>query len=147
MVVIGGGAVGLDVVEYFAPRGAEVSIVERMPEIGNGIDPVSKVGVFTLMEKHGVHQMCNTALKEVRETSFLVDSPEGEKILSFDYGFVCLGMKSVTPVIAEIQESFQDDNDVEIISVGDSVRARRIIEGTDEGRNILCTLEKRKYFQ
>lgn len=28
VVVIGGGAVGLDVVEYFAPRGADVSIVE-----------------------------------------------------------------------------------------------------------------------
>ncbi len=39
VVVIGGGAVGLDVAEYFAPRGAEVSIVEMMPVIGNGIDP------------------------------------------------------------------------------------------------------------
>ena len=38
VVVIGGGAVGLDVVEFFAPRGAEVSIVEMMPAIGNGID-------------------------------------------------------------------------------------------------------------
>ena len=43
VVVIGGGAVGLDVVEFFAPRGAEVSIVEMMSVIGNGIDPVSKV--------------------------------------------------------------------------------------------------------
>ena len=42
VVVIGGGAVGLDVVEFFAPRGADVSIVEMMPVIGNGIDPVSK---------------------------------------------------------------------------------------------------------
>ena len=39
--VIGGGAVGLDVVEFFAPRGAEVSIVEMLPAIGNGIDPIS----------------------------------------------------------------------------------------------------------
>lgn len=30
VVVIGGGAVGLDVVEFFAPRGAEVSIVEMI---------------------------------------------------------------------------------------------------------------------
>ena len=28
VVVVGGGAVGLDVVEYFAPKGAQVSIVE-----------------------------------------------------------------------------------------------------------------------
>lgn len=54
VAVIGGGAVGLDVVEFFAPRGADVSIVEMMPSIGNGIDPVSRVGTFTLMEKYGV---------------------------------------------------------------------------------------------
>ena len=82
---------------------------------------------------------------KVRSDSFLVSSPEGEEILEFDYGFVCLGMKSASPVIPEIQKAFQDDDHVEIINVGDSVRARRIIEGTDEGRNILCTLEKRGY--
>lgn len=60
VVVIGGGAVGLDVVEFFAPRGAEVSIVE-------------------------------------------------------------------------------------IVNIGDSVRARRIIEGTEEGRNIIYVLKKREY--
>ena len=33
VVVVGGGAVGLDVVEYFAPKGAQVSIVEMMPQM------------------------------------------------------------------------------------------------------------------
>ena len=51
VVVIGGGAVGLDVVEFFAPRHADVSIVEMMSVIGNGIDPVSKVGTFTMMDQ------------------------------------------------------------------------------------------------
>ncbi len=31
------------------------------------------------------------------------------------------------------------------MNIGDSVRARRIIEGTTEGRNILEVLEKRDY--
>ena len=55
VVVIGGGAVGLDVVEFFAPRHADVSIVEMMPVIGNGIDPVSKVGTFTMMAVSYTH--------------------------------------------------------------------------------------------
>lgn len=141
--VIGGGAVGLDVVEFFAPRGAEVSIVEMLPAIGNGIDPISKVGTFALMDKYHVRQMPNTALKEVRDDSFLVEPPEGKETLNFDYGFVCLGMKANTPVLAELQNAFGDE--IEVINIGDSVRARRIIEGTDEGRNILNTLEKHGY--
>ena len=41
VVVIGGGAVGLDVVEFFAPRGADTAIVEMLPMIGNGLDASS----------------------------------------------------------------------------------------------------------
>ncbi len=145
VAVIGGGAVGLDVVEFFAPRGAEVSIVEMLPEIGNGIDPVSKVGTFALMEKYGVKQRPNTALMEVKEDAFLVKTPEGEiETMPFDYGFVCLGMKAVNSIKAQLEEEFSDQL-VEVVSIGDSVRARRIIEGTDEGRGIIIILEKHKY--
>ena len=145
VVVIGGGAVGLDVVEYFAPRGAEASIVEMMPIIGNGIDPVSKIGTFALMEKHGVKQLVNTALLEVKERSFLVKNPDGsEEELPFDYGFVCLGMRANNPILDQLRESF-DSGHVEIMNIGDSVRARRIIEGTEEGRDILNVLDKRDF--
>ena len=145
VVVIGGGAVGLDVVEYFAPRGADVSIVEMMPIIGNGIDPVSKTGTFNLMEKHGVKQLTDTALLEVKENSFLVKNPDGsEEELSFDYGFVCLGMRANNPILKQLQDNF-DTGKTEIMNVGDSVRARRIIEGTEEARNILNVLDKRDF--
>ena len=145
VVVIGGGAVGLDVVEFFAPRGADVSIVEMMPIIGNGIDPVSKVDMGTLMKKYGVHQMPNTALKEVRPDNFLVEADGELKELPFDYGFVCLGMKAENPVLQQVKNAFEDDQNIEIVNIGDSVRARRLIEGPEEGRNILNTLEKRGY--
>ena len=145
VVVIGGGSVGLDVVEFFAPRGAEVSIVEMMPIIGNGIDPVSKVDMGTLMDKYHVNQMTNTALKEVREDNFLVEADGELKELPFDYGFVCLGMRAEQPVLKDIKEAFEDDDSVEIVNIGDSVRARRIIEGTEEGRNIINVLKKREY--
>lgn len=145
VVVIGGGAVGLDVVEFFAPRHADVSIVEMMPIIGNGIDPVSKVGTFKLMEQYGVKQMPNTALMEVKDNSFLVKTEEGEKELPFDYGFVCLGMKANAPVLQDIEDTFGDNSNIEIMNIGDSVRARRIIEGTQEGRNILNVLTSRGY--
>ena len=145
VVVIGGGAVGLDVVEYFAPRGADVSIVEMMPIIGNGIDPVSKVDINTLMNKYGVKQMPNTALKEVRPDNFLVEADGEQKELPFDYGFVCLGMKAEHPVLQNLRDAFGEEDQIEIVNIGDSVRARRIIDGTEEGRNILNTLERRGY--
>ena len=51
VVVVGGGAVGLDVVEFFAPRGAETTIIEMMPVIGNGLDASSTSSMKECMEK------------------------------------------------------------------------------------------------
>lgn len=147
VAVIGGGAVGLDVVEFFAPRGAEVSIIEMMPAIGAGIDPITKVDINTLMNKYGVNQMPNTALKEVFADHFHVETKEGPKDLYFDYGFICLGMKAQTPVLAGLHETF-DNEGVEIINVGDSMRARRIIEGTSEGRDqVILALTKKGFLK
>ena len=144
VVVIGGGAVGLDVVEFTAPKGADVSIVEMMPAIGKDLDPVSKNDITNLMKKYHVNQLTETALLEVKENSFLVKGAEGEYELPFDYGFVCLGMRSNTPIYQKLVDHY-DGTDVEILNIGDSVRARRIIDGVQEGRNILDTLERLKF--
>ena len=42
IAIIDGGAVGLDVMELFTERGAEVTMVEMLPMIGNGLDLVTK---------------------------------------------------------------------------------------------------------
>lgn len=145
VVVVGGGAVGLDVVEFFAPRGAETTIIEMMPIIGNGLDASSTSSMKECMEKHHVRQMTNTALQKVNAHSFLVKYDGKEEELPFDYGFVCLGMRANALIWNDIQESFVGE-DVEVLNIGDSVRARRIIDGTDAGRHmVLNTLKRLNY--
>ena len=144
VVVVGGGAVGLDVVEFFADRNADISIVEMMDQIGRDLDPVSKNDTKTMMKKHNVHQLTKTALLEVKDSSFLVRG-EGEPYeLPFEYGFVCLGMRAQGQLYQNLTEEFSSE-DVEIMNIGDSQRARRIIDGTQEGRNILTILEQKGY--
>ena len=144
VVVVGGGAVGLDVVEFFADRNADISIVEMMDQIGRDLDPVSKNDTKTMMKKHNVHQLTKTALLEVKDSSFLVRG-EGEPYeLPFEYGFVCLGMRAQGQLYQSLTEEFSSE-DVEIMNIGDSQRARRIIDGTQEGRNILTILEQKGY--
>ncbi|SKB95698.1 2,4-dienoyl-CoA reductase [Lachnospiraceae bacterium] len=143
--IIGGGAVGLDVMEYFTEKGAEVSMIEMLPIIGNGLDPVTKCDTATKMKKYNVKQMTNTALQEVKEDRFIVKNPQGEiEEVPFDYGFICLGMRSNTPVLKDLEDAYAD-TEVEIYNIGDSKRARRIIEGTTEGRNIIEVLKKHDF--
>ena len=53
-------------------------------------------------------------------------------------------MRANAPILDQVREAFEDQN-VEIMNIGDSVRARRIIEGTEEARNILNVLAKHDY--
>lgn len=145
VVVIGGGSVGLDVIEYFAPRGAECTIVDMLPQIGMLSDPITKCSMRETHDKYGVKEYVNTALQEVKENSFVVKLPNGEITeLAFDLGFNCLGMRANNPLLPELKEAF-DDTDVAIYQVGDSVRARRIMEGTMDGRAVLNVLEAHGY--
>ena len=144
VVVVGGGAVGLDVVEFFADRNADISIVEMMDQIGRDLDPVSKNDTKAMMKKHNVHQLTKTALLEVKDSSFLVKGDGEPYELPFEYGFVCLEMRAQGELYQSLAEEFSSE-DVEIMNIGDSQRARRIIDGTQEGRNILTILEQRGY--
>lgn len=142
--VVGGGAVGLDVVEFFAKRGADVRIVEMLPVVGKDLDTVTKIGTYDMLEKHNVDVMTSTALMEVHKDHFVVKRNDALENLDFDYGFVCLGMRAYAPVLNELKEAFNSD-EVEIMNIGDSVRARRIIDGVAEGRNLLNALKKRDF--
>lgn len=141
VVVIGGGAVGLDVVEYFAEKKAEVSIVEMMPMLGRDLDVITKLSMMDIIEKNKVNVHTGTALVEVASDHFKVKKDEKEQNLDFDYGFVCLGMRSENPILNDLQKHFAE-KDVEVVNIGDSSRTRKIIDGMTEGRDIILTLEK-----
>ena len=147
VVVVGGGSVGLDVVEYFAPRGAECTIVDMLPQIGMLADPITKCSMRETHDKYGVKEYVNTALQEVKENAFTVKLPDGTiEDLNFDLGFNCLGMRANNPILVQLEEAF-DNTDTFIYPIGDSVRARRIMEGTMEGRAILNVLEARGFLE
>lgn len=145
VVVMGGGSVGLDVIEYFAPRGAKCSIVDMLPQIGMTADPITKCSMRETHDKYGVKEYVNTALCEVKKDAFVVKTEEGEiQELKFDLGFNCLGMRANNPILPELEEAF-GDTDTFIYPIGDSIRARRIMEGTMDGRAILNVLEHRGF--
>jgi len=141
VVVVGGGAVGLDVVEFFAEKGADVSDIEMMPVIGKDLDTNTKLDVYHMMKEKNVKQLTGTALQVVNESSFTVKNPDGTiEDIDFDYGFVCLGMRSEISELSKVKE-YAEEKNIKLLNIGDSVRARRIITGTEEGRNVLKTLE------
>lgn len=140
VVIAGGGAVGLDLMEFFAQRGAEVTVVEMLPALGSDLDPITKVCDSNMMERYHVRQLTNTRLLEVQKTQFLVETDGKRYALPLDYGFICLGMRAYAPVLEQIRSEFAGS--AEILNIGDSLKAGQIISGVEAGRNILLTLER-----
>lgn len=106
-------------------------------------DPITKCSMRETHDRYGVTELTRTALQEVKEKAFTVKLPDGTITdLEFDLGFNCLGMRSNNPVLDEMKEAFEDTGTT-IYTIGDSIRARRIMEGTMEGRAILNVLEDR----
>ena len=135
--MIGGGNVGLDVVEFFVPRKADVTIVEQKAHFGENLDFITKTGSIEFMNKNKVNQHPNASLLEVKDHYKDLE-------LDFDYGFVCLGMQSATPSLQELYNHFIYEG-VEVLNIGDSAQTRRIIEGVKEGRDILVALERQDF--
>ncbi len=58
VVVVGGGYVGLEIAEAFLNRGATVTVVDRAPEVMQGLDPDMGALVSAAMRDHGVDVRC-----------------------------------------------------------------------------------------
>lgn len=105
------------------------------------MDIITKLDFMTMLKKKEVDIRVETSLLEIKDNSFIVNKDGVDEEINFDYGFVCLGMRAYSPLMSELQEKFVRIN-VEVVNIGDSVRARRIIEGVDEGRHITDTLKR-----
>lgn len=141
VVVVGGGAVGLDVVEFFAERGADVSCIEMMSELGKDLDTNTKLDMNNMLKVYKVKQLTNTKLQSVNDDSFIVETQEGNvQNIQFDYGFVCLGMRSELSQLPKISQ-YAEEKGIRFMNIGDSRKVRRIIDGVREGRNIIKLLE------
>ena len=148
IVVIGGGAVGLDVAEYFAALGAkDVSIVEMFDAIARDVDFITKIDIRDMLSRPDAPKVfTSTTLRQVKADAFVVER-NGETIeMPFDKGFVCLGMTANKPLEEELCE-YCRASDIPMINIGDRRQARRIIDGVREGRdvkNVIMRLSEEK---
>ncbi len=140
IVVVGGGAVGLDVIEYFSARGARTELIEMQDGPGRDLDIITKNAMLTMLDEHHVEQHMQTQLVAVHPTHFRVKQADRVYDIPFDYGFVCLGMRANRNGLDDV-ERWASSQNIRVMNIGDSVMARRIIDGVREGRNVLETLE------
>lgn len=145
IAIAGGGWVALDVAEFFAENGNDVTIVELQRDVGLEMDRYNKQHITNILSKSNAAVLTNTALKAVHSNEFVVQPSGGaEETLAFDYGFVCLGLKAKTET-SNLKSHFEDCG-IPCVTIGDGKRARRIYEGVHEARAIVETIKNLGFY-
>jgi hypothetical protein len=107
-----------------------------LPEIGKELDLVTKLFMKELLDKYDVEQHVSTKLQSIDNHKATVEKDGKSFDINFDKAFVCLGMRSFSPMMNELTD-YANENDAMLLNLGDSKRARRIYEGSQEARRVI----------
>lgn len=140
VVIIGCGAVGLDVMEFFTLRKADVAMIEMMPSFGKDADIVSKSTFKELLATHPVDMHLGTALQKVCPDKFIASHNGESSEYPFDYGFICMGLVPDIPADDPFK-TYAEEQGIPFCNFGNSRKTGQIIHGTELGRNIVATID------
>ncbi|MCD6319271.1 MAG: FAD-dependent oxidoreductase [Candidatus Desulfofervidaceae bacterium] len=142
-VIIGGGAIGIEMAEALTDMwGVDVTIVEMMPHLLPGIiDTDISLMLKTHLEMHGVRLVCNAQVKEIKtdETGRVKEVIASSEALPADLVIVATGVRPNTKLAQEagllvspqgiVVNQRMQTSDPDIYAGGDCVENRCLITG------------------
>jgi NADPH-dependent 2,4-dienoyl-CoA reductase/sulfur reductase-like enzyme/rhodanese-related sulfurtransferase len=141
-VVIGGGFIGLEMVENLIHRGLEVTLIEKLNQVMPPLDPEMAHLVERYMVKHGVHLELNDGVAGIQQTadgSLEVLTSSGKKHAA-DIVILAIGVRPETALakMAGIEigqrggirvDEHMRTSDPDIFAVGDAVEVQDFVTG------------------
>ena len=113
LVVVGGGAIGLELGCVWSRLGAEVTVVEFLSEICPQLDPEVAKTARKILEKQGLRFMLSTKVSSAQVTktraTLSLDGPEGQSELSVDRVLVAVGRGPFTDGLGLEEVGLQQD--------------------------------------
>jgi len=141
-VVVGGGFIGLEMVENLVHRGLEVTLIEKLDQVMPPLDPEMARLVERYLAKHGVRLELNDGVAGFRQTedgSLEVMTSSGKKHPA-DIVILAIGVRPETALakMAGIEigqrggirvDEQMRTSDPDIFAVGDAVEVRDFVTG------------------
>ena len=123
VVVGGGGLVGCETALYLAEQGHDVTIVEMLPDIAIGMEPISRNYLLNELKEHKVEVLTSSKIKELTDNSVKFEKDGKIEEIPFDNFVVAFGGKPRT----------FEKLPVPIRVVGDAVRVAKLVEAVRDG--------------
>lgn len=135
VVLIGGGALGIELGIHLSGLGHECMIVEMDAYIGAKCQLTERTAYLNAMKEYHVDSMVNTTCVEITEEGAYVENADGKRLLEADTVIICVGTKPL-----EVERDKFIDTAFDVINVGDCVKASSIVHAVHTGFNAGLTL-------
>jgi len=126
--VIGGGLVGLESADYLAARGAKVTLVEMLPEVGTDMDALAKAMLLGRLKKQGVAIHTRTQVTGLTKNEALVQQDDSAIRFPIETVIMAVGVRPIRELAGVLEYS-----GLEMYVVGDALQPRKALEAIWEG--------------
>ena len=140
-IVVGGGFIGLEMVENLVERGLNVTLVEKAPQILTPLDEEMAIFVENELLKNNVKIIKGESAVEFQNAGKKVILENGE-VLTSDLTILSIGVKPATEIVGEagielgmrggiLVDERYETNIEDIYAVGDAILVKQQITGED----------------
>ena len=135
VVIIGGGAIGVELGIHLNGLGHESTIVEMAGNLAAKTELTERTAYMIHLEKNKVKTMVDTTCTEITDKGVWVENADGRRFLEADTVIIAVGTKP----LAEERDQFIDAA-FDVINVGDCVNASSIVHAVHTGFDAGLTL-------
>jgi len=133
VLVLGGGRNAVNIAEWLATRGKDVTLISRRKKIGKAIEPFNLMSHRRKLAELGVKQLTDVQVNRI--TSRTIDfSKEGkEETIEGDTVVFAMGMVADNKILGDLGAHADVE---EVYSIGDCVAPRNLFNAIHEGFRI-----------
>ncbi len=128
IMVAGGGMVGCEVAEYLASQGKQVTIVEKLPEVGVGMEPFTRTLLIERLNKLAVKVLTGWEIASIQGREAILKKEGEEMAIEADAIVMALGARPNDALEASLRSSGRT-----VYTIGDALEARDIAAAIHDG--------------
>lgn len=132
VTVIGGGAVGLETAEFLVDQGKDVTVVEMLKKIGQGMGATIRWNMLSRMRGQGPKMITSARVDEIGEKEIKLTKDGGDVTWeTYDAIVLAVGIQSVNELVDGVREKIE-----EVYVIGDAAEPRKGVDAIREGAEV-----------
>ncbi|MBW2093035.1 MAG: FAD-dependent oxidoreductase, partial [Deltaproteobacteria bacterium] len=130
IVIVGGGRVGLEVAEFLAEKGKNVTIIEKLKRMGRGLGLTISDALLGRLKEANVRMLTLTEVQNIEDKAVMVSQEGKQMVIRADTIVLAVGSQPERTLAEEL------DGKISFHAIGDCVEPRNIQEAMEDAVHV-----------